>query len=74
MVDDPANPTRSIIYYGIYGNEQATIMGYDIYYAAREVLLGNSDGPYWILTDMWSYDSFGFDMLIDYPENDNIYN
>lgn len=73
MVDDPANPTRSIIYYGIYGSDTATIMGYDIYFAAREVLLGNNDGPCWILADMWSYDSYGFDMLIDYPENDHIY-
>lgn len=73
MVDDPANPTRSIIYYGIYGSDTATIMGYDIYYAAREVLLGNVEDTCWILADMWSHDSFGFDMLIDYPENDHIY-
>lgn len=73
MVDDPANPTRSIIYYGVYGSDSATVMGYDIFYAAREVLLGDADTSCWILADMWSYDSFGFGALVDYPENDHIY-
>ena len=72
MVDDPANPTRSILYYGIYGNDKETIMGYDIYFAAREVLLGH-ETQCWLLMDMWSHDSFGFDLLIDHPENDHIY-
>lgn len=73
MVDDPANPTRSIIYYGIHGSDAAPIMGYDIFYAAREVLLGNVEDSCWILADMWTHDSFGFNLLIDHPENDHIY-
>lgn len=73
MVDDPFNPMRSILYYGIYGNEKETIMGYDIFFAAREVLLGHQK-QCWLIMDMWSYDSFGYDLLIDHPENDNIYN
>ena len=72
MVDDPANPTRCILYYGIYGNDKETIMGYDIFFAAREVLLGH-ETQCWLLMDMWSHDSFGFDLLIDHPENDHIY-
>lgn len=73
MVDDPANPTRSIIYYGIMNSEVQAIMGYDIYYAAKSVLLGEQEAPYWILADMWSYDSFGYDLVVDHPENDTIY-
>ncbi len=73
MVDDPANPTRSSIYYGIMNSDVQAIMGYDIYYAAKSVLLGEQEAPYWILADMWSYDSFGYDLVIDHPENDSIY-
>lgn len=72
MVDDPGNPMRSILYYGIYGNDKETIMGYDIFFAAREVLLGHQE-QCWLIMDMWSHDSFGYDLLIDHPENDHIY-
>ena len=73
MVDDPANPTRSIIYYGVYNSDAQIIMGYNIFYAAKGVMLGEVEAPFWILDDMWSKDDFGFDLLIDHPENDNIY-
>lgn len=73
MVQDATNPTRSIIYYGVYNNDAEIIMGYNIFYAARGVLLGEVDEPFWILDDMWTLDDFGFDLLIDHPENDNIY-
>ena len=73
MVDDAANPTRSIIYYGVYNSDAEVIMGYNIFYAAKGVLLGEVEAPFWILDDMWSKDDFGFDLLIDHPENDTIY-
>lgn len=73
MVADPANPTRSIIYYGVYNSDAEVIMGYNIFYAAKSILLGEKEAPFWILDDLWSYDSFGFDLLIDNPENDAIY-
>lgn len=72
MVDDPSNPTRCILYYGIYGNDKETIMGYDIFFAAREILLGHQK-QCWLIMDMWSHDSFGYNLLIDHPENDHIY-
>lgn len=73
MVDDESNPTRCIIYYGIMNSDVQAIMGYDIYYAAKSVLLGEQEAPYWILADMWSYDSFDYDLVVDHPENDSIY-
>ena len=73
MVDDPQNPTRSILYYGVYESDAEIIMGYNIFYVARAILLEEVEPPFWILDDVWSYDSFGFDLLIDNPENDTIY-
>lgn len=73
MVQDASNPTRSIIYYGVYNNDAEIVMGYNIFYAARGVMLGEVEAPFWILDDMWSLDDFDFNLLIDHPENDNIY-
>ncbi|MCD7749761.1 MAG: substrate-binding domain-containing protein [Oscillospiraceae bacterium] len=73
MVDDEENPTRSILYYGVYNSDDDIIMGYNIFYAAKAILLGEKEAPFWILDDIWSSDSFGFDLLIDNPENNEIY-
>lgn len=73
MVGDASNPTRSIIYYGVYNSDAEVVMGYNIFYAAKSVMLGEVETPFWILDDMWSKDDFGFNLLIDHPENDTIY-
>ncbi|MGI5971410.1 MAG: substrate-binding domain-containing protein [Oscillospiraceae bacterium] len=61
---------RGACSYGTYGNTGDIFMAEGLFQVCKGVLFGTVETPFWIMDDIWTLDTIGYNKLIDNPEND----
>ncbi len=69
---DNKSVLRGSCNYGTYGRpaDKKVAMAEGLYQVSKGVLLGTAKTPFWVLDDIWTMDTIGYDKVIDNPEND----